>query len=399
MRYVRRLLGVLALGVLISVLPLAGYLYLLHQSGECISSRCLADMSCGEPMLWSSVYYHCGILRPGIAARLHPQVAVFGSSRMLQFRDHMFAKVPEHRFYVAGTSGNFTLPCLVSLKRLSRSPEKPELVIWGLDYWWFQSTVPPEQHHCSSARALRWLGYHRYRQLREARHLVGREWTDFVLDQAQLLQTAWRDPRWYAALRQTSDTEPESGRKLIGVHARLTGDGYRNDGSYRYSRYYQAWSRGASYPDPNNPDWLDLPYQGNYVLPEALEDVREFIEECRQQSIALIVFLPPIYKPALDHIRTDPRTSGFWASFPNAIRKVCVAQNVPYFDFTDVHDLNTRKGTFGDWSHPSEKLNAQLILKMCADPQTKDLLLRYVDTRQLEQAVRCAGDGYLLFGD
>src|SRR5262249_26071202 len=160
---------------------------------------------------------------------------------------------------------------------------------------------------------------------REARHLIGREWTDFVLDQTQLLQTAWRDPRLYESLRQASDIEPQSGRKLVGIHARLTGDGYRNDGSYRYSRYQQAVAQqgGAGYPDLNCPDWLDCPYQGNYLVPEALEDVKEFIEECRRQSIDLIVLLPPIYKPALDHFRADPRTSDFWAQFPDAIRQVC----------------------------------------------------------------------------
>src|SRR5262249_21157908 len=161
--------------------------------------------------------------------------------------------------------------------RLTNAPRKPELVIFGLDYWWFQAPVPVEQQ--SKTRVARFIDYGRYRQLREGRYQV-QEWTDFTLDQVQLFQKAWRDPRLYAALR-APPMEPVTNRLTWSVPARLLGDGYRNDGSYRYTSRLRHFAEQGVSDGGASADWTkdSETFTGNYLNEAGFDDLREFIAE------------------------------------------------------------------------------------------------------------------------
>jgi hypothetical protein len=397
--FLGRVLKTFALFGLISAPMMLGYWWMLQNAGETFSTERLAQLSRGQPMLWHSAYFHCGVLRPRIAEQLHPRVAVIGSSRVMQMRDRMFARVPASDFYIAGTSGNYSLPCLMALQRLTRSSQPPELVILGLDFWWFQSAVPIAAQ--SRTRLCRYVGLDLYRRARMARETV-KEWSTFALDQMQLYQHAWRDPRLYAALASPG-REPGCGRAVYSVQSRLAGDGYRNDGSYRYTAALARFARNGTTDGGATADWSHAyregTFSGNFMNEAALDDLREFIAECKRTGTQLIVFLPPVYTPAMDFLRHHPDSAGFWKRFPEPVLRICQAEGVPIHDFMCADRLLAQGGNFFDWYHPSEKLAGRILLEMGNDPITGAILSPYLDRDELRRTVEAAGNHFLIYGD
>jgi hypothetical protein len=317
----------------------------------------------------------------------------------MQFRQRMFDRVGPGEFYVAGMGGDFSLPCLTTLQRLSRTDHPPELIVLGLDFWWFQSAVPPAAQ--GKAGLVRWLGHDRHRRIRMARETM-QEWGTFALDQVQLFQHAWRDPRFYAALAAPG-REPGCGRAVYSVQSRLAGDGYRNDGSYRYTASLRKFAQTCAADGGDTGDWVEAfahgTFSGNFVNEAALDDLREFIAECKRSGIRLVIFLPPVHAPALEFLRSHPDSAGFWKTFPEPVVRICRTEGVPLHDFTCADRLLSPGGNFMDWEHGSEKLYGRLLLEMCNDPATWSILSSYVDRDELRQAVEAAGNHFVLYGD
>jgi hypothetical protein len=322
-------------------------------------------------------------------------VVVLGSSRVMQFRSAMFSRMPPDRFYIAGTRGNFTLPLLTTMEQLAGSSHPPRLAIVGLDYWWFQTDLPPELQ--TRNRLPRCLSPQTYRRLRRTRHLLDEALT-LALDHVQLVQKAWRDAAFYAACTATP-IDPASGRCLVGVRARCTADGYRNDGSYRYGQRLGHFARDNVADGVAGRPWESSPYRGNHLNEAALDDFRKLIETCRKSRTKLIVFLPPLWPAAIEHFRRDPETAEFWQKLAPAIDSICRESHVPFHDCTDPSAWLAVKGNFFDWFHGSEKLYARMLLAMGRCPRTWQLLEPYLDRATLEHAIEQAGNSFLLYGD
>jgi hypothetical protein len=159
----------------------------------------------------------------------------------------------------------------------------------------------------------------------------------------------------------------------------------------------------AGVPDGGaSKDWTNQALatcSGNFINEAAVDDLREFIAECKRAGTTLVVFLPPLYPPALDFLRNHPDSAGFWNIFPERVRGICQAEGIPLNDYTDAADLQTAAGNFFDWYHGSEKLYGRLLLKMCDDPATAAILSRYVDRADLKRTVESAGSQFFLYGD
>ena len=184
------------------------YVNSLESIGECLSDRQIAAMSQGAPVLWLSGYYDSGWFhKTGVAVHLKPTVAVLGSSRVMQFRAQMFGRVPAQGFYNLGGSCKSMYDAYIHLNRLIEKGARPELLILGIDWWWFQEKRP-EASRAGTGFTEGWIGklrglsaVSRLEAWRTQLHIHGfYRLRTFVLDRVQLIQNAWRDGRYYAAI-------------------------------------------------------------------------------------------------------------------------------------------------------------------------------------------------------
>ena len=67
-----------------------------------------------------------------------PSILILGSSRMMQARDRFFTKAPESVYNAAGPG--WGLPTIIQF--YERLPQPPEIVILGIDQFWFNADLP-----------------------------------------------------------------------------------------------------------------------------------------------------------------------------------------------------------------------------------------------------------------
>jgi hypothetical protein len=368
-------------GVLVLTAPLWGsYVWALRSTGELLGAAALVEASRGEPHLWLSGYLDSGRLKTAVARRLAPRLAVIGSSRVMQYRGEMFRRVPRERFYnLGGDATNATEARLSAEALAALGPDRPELIIVGLDFSWFQTRgsgrrVLPDAWGRDAVTRLR---------------LTGTLW----LDRIQLLQRAWRDPRFREALRDPDRRDPATGRRLLGIGARGMG-GFRNDGSYCYSRFlndpFFPSTSGAERRKAGVAAFAEGRYRAGAISAGALDTVSSMLASLRASGVEVVVVLPPVEPGMLDLFRRTPDTARFWRDLAPQVRARCRAYSVPFHDFTDPRVLGADHRAFFDWLHASEWLAARGLLAMLEDPSARAALAPFVERRTLSEDLESA---------
>ena len=400
-RYLRAWSRVLKFGslvLLISMLPLLFYIRELRSVGEFVFGERLAEMSRGEPILWMSGYYNSGVIKPEVAKRLRTKILFLGNSRVLQFRPQMFDKLPPRSFYTMGGALYGMIHAKINLEKLLASGNKPELIFLGLESKWFQRGS--QKRSRLEAFLSVSFGLDRWVKKQELFYRLHSALT-FYLDQIQLLQRAWRDGKFHQALREGELSERETGRKLIGISARISKEGFRNDGSLRYDR---ARRKELTAEETRQTAWKRLRdggEAGNFIDPEALGLLRTFLIFCKEKEIPMIGFLLPIQKPVLDIFRSSSEAGGFWSAYPDAVSRVCLEAGAPFHDLTDPATiLGVSSYEFANWNHGSESISARMLLKMIEEnADSRSLILKYLNPVKLKYVIDHAKSPYSLFGD
>lgn len=129
-RYFLVLLGLVLAGCLLAVPYTAWW---LHSSGDVAVERAVAEQSKGNfAVFGSGVSQDFVDYKLQLYAKVKPEIAAVGSSRVMQFRGAYFRKP---FLNVGGTAGN--LPVLRSTIDAMLRIHKPDAIIIGLDFWWF----------------------------------------------------------------------------------------------------------------------------------------------------------------------------------------------------------------------------------------------------------------------
>jgi hypothetical protein len=345
--------------------------------GESLPPAQIAAASRGKPMLWLNGLLDSGSLKTETAACLCPDVTVFGSSRVMQLRAEMFRRVRPHGFYNLGGDMKSMVDAGINLRTLRSAHCRPKLILLGLDWWWFQADAPTPTGPTSrllSIEQRRTLG----RWKRETDRRTGR-----LLDEVQLVQRAWRDPRLWDALQRTPAERQRKGRRLVGMAAGTAG-GFRNDGSFQYPPSHRPTSIEALRAEAFERFRAGV-YRGNHVSEAAVADLERFLEECASDGIAVVAFLPPMERGVLDVFRAAPEAAGFWRDFAGRLAPVFTRHGVPFQDFTDPDVLGVSSAMFVDWVHGGERIYATILLRLAQDADAGRPLLPYVDAAALRQ--------------
>ena len=161
--------------------------------------------------------------------RRQPAILILGSSRMLQARDRFFTKAPEAVYNAAGPG--WGLPTIIQF--YERLPQPPEIVLLGIDQFWFNADLPLSTAPDAALEAD--FGWDSIRQatVETTHRLLGGELTI-----AQILAGA----------------DPVYARRGLGLRALQSSFGYRADGSLQQgllieSRQMQAAHVAAALTD------------------------------------------------------------------------------------------------------------------------------------------------------
>lgn len=300
-------------------------------------------------------------LKRRACTQLETDVLALGSSRVLQLRRPAFKDGV--RFYNAGLGVNNLWQFRPVLAMIPEGRE-PKVLLISLDHYYFN-------RHWAEFRTT---------ALMQLESTLDWGWTK-----------AWRDLR-----RGKFDLghllhPPDTGADLLGIVARTFYAGFRSDGSYR---------SGPTLDDekitepPDFAEDLERIQNGNRryepaleVAPEALEELRAFLEEASRRNIHVCAFLPPYANTIWHRMTRDlwPRYQ-YLDALPGEVAEVCAAQDQSFFDFSALEYVGIDDDRQAlDGFHGSEKAYTRMLVEMARrDPE----LARFVDLERCRAALK-----------
>ena len=298
-----------------------------------------------------------------------PRVLIVGSSRVMQFRALMFQ--PIDGVYNAGgmVQGIRDLEQLALEFESGRLPQ-PELIIVGIDPWWFKR---------GSLAGGSWLEAERLREsvYQPSGHVHAfRAW-------------ARRPGSWpYALLRPGALARtPHYGLPAMGVRAALEGQGFRADGSMLYENHIVEFQRTGVYRDRETPPAIqrirdrDFQFSGGGLEPEALELLVSSLLRLKRAGIETIGFLPPLSSACFQALQESEDLSPWWRVYAEVLPRRLEGAIPCYAPLTaGVLGLDDRYMV--DGFHPGEVLIAALLEQMVREAPAGSVL-RGVDADHL----------------
>ncbi|MDD5103955.1 MAG: hypothetical protein PHX93_06205 [Candidatus Peribacteraceae bacterium] len=279
-----------------------------------------------------------------------PEIIVIGSSRMLQLRERFFARP----FYnLSNTISNLNEGRDV-VEGILMSPHKPKIVIFGIDFWWFNgSYIPPVPYRPRSEPLHQFEGYFLFKPflwLKEGKITP----TDYV---HTMLRPAARDTQCN-----------------IGIQALKRRSGFASDGSqYPFID-----------PDPDYaPDRQEHPFgeikqisagvdrytYADTADPRHMQAFLQLIEKLRKANIEVIALLPPFAESVADALEQEKAHYGIFDDLKSQIR----AAGVFLLDATDPAFFGSSNCEFIDGVHPGDVTMARLLLALNRERQRAGL--------------------------
>ena len=378
-RYFLVLLGLVLAGCLLAVPYTAWW---LRSSGDVAVERAVATQSKGNFALFGSgVSQDFVDYKLQLYAKVKPEIAAVGSSRVMQFRGAYFRKP---FLNVGGTAGN--LPVLRSTIDAMLQINKPEAMIIGLDFWWFmpQWNADPFKEEPPTSGSYNY-GF----------DSLKKPWT-------WLLEGKISAKNFIAPLLPQSMGGFRDNR--FGTMAQQFDDGFGSDGSW----YYTGESTGQKRPfDYQFEDTLKQVRYGTKAFFHAkplpgsrdpggissahLDAFAEIYCRLKARGIATFVFISPLSVRVLEAMRE--REGDYQHLF--RLREALLARGIDVMDFTDPRTFASGDCEFFDGFHGGEVTYARMLRDMA---DRWPALLGYVNMDRINATLR-DWRGYALVPD
>ena len=311
---------------------------------------------------------------PGLKERLvsekNPEILALGTSITGQFRKEFFV---EPATFATASNGAITLDEMKTFIEKLPADNKTKLIILG-----FRSQTFLDINEAN---------------VKEKFSLSG------VLLKARLIY--WDYLAGKFSLKDLWDQSQNT--KNIGVNAFINNEGFREDGSYQYSKILT---------DPNRQNILKATidsfvegYQKNresagyrYAFSEAtITSLNELLALCQQKNIYVIGFLTP-YPPDKyqEIIRLDDVYKERALQLPKTVKKVFSDYGFDFYNFSDISILGLDKNNteFVDSVHGTDKLYLRMTIYMA---ERNKQLLKYVDISKDRKLLENTKNDFLEF--
>lgn len=305
------LFSLLAVPLLAGLAVFGAATSVLNHAGEYLSADEIIDrLTASNGVYGPAVSMRVPEFRQRLYERAKPKAVALGSSRIDQMQAEDFS-VP-----FINLSGAESLDDALRLCTALFEKSKPELLILGIDFWWFQGEPPAPPQAASAEKS----------------------------NAGDILKVA----SWYATGElEGSDTEVILSGKSpnIGITAILHGDGYDRSGGY----VYQSLLTGsAPSPDAKFKTALDNIVHGGGIYswgtginPAQWQKFTALLDFLQQKNITTILLLPPVAPKVLDAMAASEKYA-YIDGLRLKISETAAAYRMTLFDD---HDIRFAEGS------------------------------------------------------
>ncbi|MGI9077296.1 MAG: hypothetical protein ACR2G6_08205 [Gemmatimonadaceae bacterium] len=308
---------------------------------------------------------------------LRPNVAMLGSSRVMQLRKEVFAGCPESWprpgdacFYNAG---GISLSLATGLDALRALPDDgwPKVLLLGIDIW----HVNPHMGNGSGMPG----------PLNRSQ-----KWERGFTRALTSLRSAYESERLRSSLNPLAPPYLTRQLRPVGTTAWSQGAGFRPDGSYTYGARHDpsrvdrraALSEGLEQIRNNSGRFIPFPEPQE----RALADLRAILTAARSHGTVVIGFTPPFMDEFVQQLVADPVHRAWWAPAHAALSREFATAGLPFFAFDSLTSAGCQDDEFVDYLHPAEPCMAKLLLRLISsDEEAARALAGYADRASLER--------------
>jgi hypothetical protein len=273
--------------------------------------------------------------------QIKPDIVVLGSSRVFQFRSPAFSRTFVN---MGGAMGSFENGAAL-MKEMALS-HKPDVVIMGLDPWFFLSTAA--QFHIGNQAA------------------TGQEFqVDMMFLPCDWLLRGKVSPRDYFGVLLGRRPSPVP---ALGVYAVTRMDGYYKDGSFYNLGTITGFHSFADRKFLNvvnkvNNGMEAFKYEKS-VDPKRWQEFAAMVAVARQHNIRLITFLTPLPARILDLMAG----LGDKYAYIDELRARLPEMSEHHYDFLDPRTFGSSDCEFIDGEHGGEITYLRMLLAISQDP-------------------------------
>lgn len=358
--WLRRFFLILALLAAVGLGLLLPYsFWWVYADGDVAVERAVAAQAGGKFAIFGSgVSQDFVDYKLRLYAAVKPEIVAVGSSRVMQFRGSYFRRPFVN---VGGTAGNLSVlrSTIDAMLRIHR----PQVVIIGLDFWWFSANwqkdpfAPEPPTSGSYVYDLETLKAP-WKWLLEGK--IG--WREFFAP----LTGAFRDDRF-------------------GIMAQRSSDGFASDGSWHYTADLTGQQRPFDY------QFGDTLKQVRYgikafapapALSEAhLDAFAEIYCRLKSRGIQTYVFIAPLSATVLDAMRERQ------AAYPHlfSLYTALMERGIDVMDFTDPRKFGSSDCEFVDGFHGGEVTYARILRDLV---DRYHALVAYVDVERVNRVLK-----------
>ena len=339
----------------------------LYLSGDVGMERAATAQASGEFALFGSgVSQDFVDYKLTLYKKVKPTVVTLGSSRVMQFRGDVFSK----KFLnMGGVAGN--IPVLRSTLDAMLRIHKPEALILGLDFWWFDSKWNPDPFMEEPPTS----GSYNY-----SLESVKKPW-------AWLFSGKMSVKDLLAPVLTPFGFGFNSSR--YGIMAQQTSDGFGSDGSWYYTAEITGQKKPFDFQFQDTLTQVEYGIKAFYHAPAGQTTISEAHLDalgeiyCRLMSkgIRTYVFIPPLAPTVFLRMRDMENNYPHLFNLAQALK----ARGIQVLDCSDPRKIGSTDCEFVDGFHGGEVTYLR-ILRHLVDQWSS--LLAYVDLNAINKAIR-----------
>lgn len=269
---------------------------------------------------------------------IKPKIIALGSSRVMQFREESF----NTSFITTGGAMNYLNEGYLFLQEMKKI-HKPEIIILGLDFWWFnEKFYQPKVFDQQEKKEIDIKS-----KINQTLSMVIKGEISFDIFEYIL-----------------KDTNDITSYQNMGLRSLKYSNGFRKDGSYQYSNFILGDEKNSDIKFSNTYDRINngnsrFEY-ANHVSKERVEIFDEIIKFAKDNDIKLILFIPPLANEVVEKMSS----LGDKYNYVSEFRKLVKDTDIENYDFYDMRDYYKDSCEFVDGFHGGDVTYQRILKKM-----------------------------------
>ena len=273
-----------------------------------------------------------------LVKNIKPKIIALGSSRVMQFREESF----NTSFITTGGAANYLNEGLLFLKEMTKH-YKPEVIILGLDFWWFnEKFYQPKVFDQQEKKEI-----YIKNKINQTLSMVIKGEIGFDIFKYIL-----------------KDKNDITNYQNMGLRSLKYSNGFRKDGSYQYTSFILGDEKNSDIKFSNTYDRIN---HGNsrfeyasHISKERVEIFNEIIKFAKDNDIKLILFIPPLANEVVEKMNS----LGDKYNYVSEFRKLVKGTDIENYDFHDMRDYYKDSCEFVDGFHGGDVAYQRMLKKM-----------------------------------